>query len=168
MALLQTKILPRLIYVETTELGYGSMVLWFEVGNINMMSIIVFWWVNKRNTLMVRSLPKGNSLSKTCWWRRWTRSFFFEDFSKLNYLTSLRLEKNVGDSTVQDICALRYNPSDFIEFNITHPEEWQILPIRINKSPETFTLTLYNKRLKISKDKYEQSFYDSLPYDPYG
>lgn len=43
----------------------------------------------------------------------------------------------VADSTVQDIHALRYNPKGFIEFMFGHPEEWQTLPIRINK-----TLTL--------------------------
>lgn len=103
---------------------------------------------------------------------------FFKDFGKLNYLTSIRPGKKVGDSTVMDIRALRYNPSGIIEFKIRHPEEWQTLPVRINKTPKTFTPMLYNERLKLSKDKYEQlqqlksclekdyhSFYDSLPHE---
>ena len=103
---------------------------------------------------------------------------FFKNYANLNYLNSIRPGKKVGDPTVQDIRALRYNPSGSIDFKLRHSEDWKELPIRINRNPSKEVTQLYNERVKITKDKFEdlQSlkstlekdyhlFYDDLPHD---
>lgn len=103
---------------------------------------------------------------------------FFNDFSNLRYVNAIRPGKKVGDPTVQDIRALRYNPGGSIDYKLRHPDEWKILPVRMNTSVNTEVSKLYSERLKIKKQKYDhlqeiktsldkdyQSYYDALPHD---
>lgn len=56
---------------------------------------------------------------------------FFKDFSKLNLIKSIRPGFKVGDPTVNNLRALKYNTDGKIQFKIIHSEEFQDMPMRL-------------------------------------
>lgn len=105
---------------------------------------------------------------------------FFKNFSSLKYLTSIRPGKKVGDPTVTDIRALKYNPTGTIQYKLRFGDEWKDLPIRLNKVtaiPLTELPVLYKQRIPIKNEKFNHlqalkntlekdyhAFYDDIPH----
>lgn len=57
---------------------------------------------------------------------------FFKDFTTLKYCSSIRPGRKVGDPTVTDLKAIKYNPEGFIEFKLRHTiADWTPLSIRV-------------------------------------
>lgn len=88
----------------------------------------------------------------------------------------------MGDPTVTDLRALKYNSSGTLEYKIKHSEEFRDLPIRLKTNPQyvpTDSLSaLYREQRKIKKEKFEHlmflkktmekdyhNFYDSLKHE---
>lgn len=110
---------------------------------------------------------------------------FFKDFSKVNFLKSLRPGKKVGDPLVTHIRALQYRPDSSIWYKLRHTEEYQELHYsRVNKDtrknlaceindlPQLYNGPIPIKRekflhlqdLKRSLEKDYHDFYDRLTY----
>ncbi|KAK6175213.1 hypothetical protein SNE40_013721 [Patella caerulea] len=104
---------------------------------------------------------------------------FFNDYKILNYYSSIRPGKKVGDPVVNDIRVLKYNPGKDgrIEFKLHYSDEFQELPRRFFvKSPGGEEVgKAYTVPLKIKASKYNHlqelksvipkdyhSFYDNL------
>lgn len=103
---------------------------------------------------------------------------YFKNFSKINFLTSIRPGKKVGDPTVQNLRALKYTGNGEIYYKLRHSDHWKELPVRLNQNPDTNISQLYNERLKIKRDKFENlqaskqympidyhAFYDEIPHE---
>lgn len=84
---------------------------------------------------------------------------FFKTFDKIKFVTSIRPGRATGDATVNEIRALKYNPSCSIDFKLRHTEDWQPLPSRLNKTtnmcPFKELPSLYSEAIAIKKDKFE-------------
>lgn len=101
---------------------------------------------------------------------------YFKDFSKLNYVGSIRPGRKIGDPTVQNIRALKYKPEGSIEFKLGHSEHEQFkpLPIRLSKNIKFTKMenlpSLYKNKLKIKRDKFDnlQSLKNTMEQDYYG
>lgn len=105
---------------------------------------------------------------------------FFKDYSKVNLIKSIRPGYKVGDPTVNNLRALKYNSDGKIEFKIKHSDEYQPMPTRL-KSTTSAAVTiasLYKEPLKIKKEKFEHlmflktsiekdyhAFYDNLRHE---
>nr|CAH7744796.1 unnamed protein product [Callosobruchus chinensis] len=107
----------------------------------------------------------------------------FKNFQIIQYYTSIRPGRTVGDPVVMDIKALKYDNGS-IKYKLRHPEEqWIDLPRRITK-PIAYDITISNlsrlheSRLKIKKEKYQHlmallagiekeyhEFYINLPHE---
>ncbi|CAH4034442.1 unnamed protein product [Pieris brassicae] len=58
---------------------------------------------------------------------------FFKKYSSQPYFSSIRPGNKVGDPQVTDIRCLKYEPDGSIKFKLSHSEEYQLLPRRINQ-----------------------------------
>ncbi|KAB0793756.1 hypothetical protein PPYR_13376 [Photinus pyralis] len=108
---------------------------------------------------------------------------FFKDYSKLNLIKSIRPGYKVGDPTVNNLRALKYNSDGQIEFKIKHSEEYEVMPMRLKKNlnkgvPNNSLPALYSEPLKIKNEKFEHlmflkkslekdyhNFYDNLRHE---
>lgn len=103
---------------------------------------------------------------------------FFVDFSKKNTIAyeSIRPGKKIGDPTVHDLRALRYNPDGTVEWKINFEDGYKPLPRR-RREVSTEFLPLHGSRLKIKKSKWDHlqalkshipvdchPYYDNIPY----
>lgn len=109
---------------------------------------------------------------------------FFKNFKKLQFLTSLRPGKKVGDPLVTDIRALKYSPDGCLFYKLRHPEDYLEFEYRVpgnkrnNLACELESLpSLCETYIPIKKEKYMHlrilrkslqsdyhSFYDNLLY----
>lgn len=84
---------------------------------------------------------------------------FFKDFSGQNFYKSIRPGFKVGDPTVQDIRALKYNSDGSIDFKVRHSDDFKPLPARQMKKVKVVPFqalpSLYKGSLKIKKEKYD-------------
>lgn len=60
-------------------------------------------------------------------------TWFFKNSSELNFVNSIQPGFKVGDPTVQDIRALKYDSDGSIKFKVRHSDDFKVLPIRLNK-----------------------------------
>lgn len=95
---------------------------------------------------------------------------YFKKFSEINFVSSIRPGKKVGDPTVQNIRALKYNPNGSIEYKLRHSDNFQLLPVRLNKQtpiPVQKLPRLYRGKLKIKREKFDhlQSLKNTLEQD---
>lgn len=109
---------------------------------------------------------------------------FFKNFKKLQFLTSLRPGKKVGDPLVTDIRALKYSPDGCLFYKLRHPEDYLDFEYRLPRNKRENLAcaldslpSLYETSIPIKKEKYMHlqflkkslqsdyhSFYDNLPY----
>lgn len=109
---------------------------------------------------------------------------FFRNFSALNYFPSIRPGRMVGDPTVMDIKALKYE-NGTLTYKLRHTSEvWEELPrrmkidIKFNIKSYRDLPPLYSDRRKIKKEKYQHlqallqglnqeyhDFYINLPHE---
>nr|CAI5841243.1 unnamed protein product [Callosobruchus analis] len=85
---------------------------------------------------------------------------FFKNFGTIQYYSSIRPGRTVGDPVVMDIKALKYEDGS-IKYKLRHTDDqWTDLPRRITK-PIAYDIAittlprLHEGRLKIKKDKYQ-------------
>lgn len=101
---------------------------------------------------------------------------YFNFFSEKRFINSIRPGSKAGDSTVQNIGALKYNPDASIKFRDS--DEFQTLLVRFEKSsvvPSKNLPRLNHGELKIKREKFQSlkntmepyyhSFYDNLEHD---
>lgn len=100
---------------------------------------------------------------------------FFNDFSSIGYLKSIRPGTKKGDPCVVNLRALRYN-NEGAWYKLNFDDPWSNMPHRVTRRPQgTSVAKLYKERLPITKRKYEDlqdlkrllpvdyhSFYDNL------
>lgn len=105
---------------------------------------------------------------------------FFQDFSKVRYIISIRPGHWKGDPNVTDIRCLKYN-LDGIFFKLKYDDDWEPLPRRFNKSYDgksRLLQSLYSQTRKIKREKFNHlqqlksfipsdyhSFYDNLNHE---
>ena len=53
---------------------------------------------------------------------------FFRDFSKLNYLSSIRPDSSAGDPQIVDLRCLQYLPDGSVSYKINYTDQWRPLP----------------------------------------
>ena len=58
---------------------------------------------------------------------------FFRDFSKLNYLSSIRPGSSAWDPQVVDLRCLQYLPDGSVSYKINYTDQWRPLPQRQRK-----------------------------------
>lgn len=94
---------------------------------------------------------------------------FFQDYSQIKYYSSIRPGKRVGDSTVNDLRALKYCPAGNIQYKLDFDEDWKSLPQRNNNITGEIK-SLYKNSLAIKGDKYNhlQSLKAVIPSDYHG
>ncbi|CAG9840695.1 unnamed protein product [Diabrotica balteata] len=111
---------------------------------------------------------------------------FFKDFRKIQFMTSLRPGKKIGDPLVTEIRALRYTPDGSVFYKLRHPDTFVELNFsRVSKKKriETACLlnnlpNLYDSPRPIKREKYlhlqslkkslesdYHCFYDNLPFN---
>ncbi|CAG9793084.1 unnamed protein product [Diatraea saccharalis] len=103
----------------------------------------------------------------------------FRKYSTQPYFSSIRPGKTAGDPQVTDIRCLMYEPEGSIKFKLSYSEEYQLLPRRMIRQPNSTDCfqQLYYAKLPITKIKYSHlqelkcviprdlhSFYDNLPH----
>lgn len=104
---------------------------------------------------------------------------FFRKFESLKFYSSIRPGKSVGDATVTNIKALKYQDSQ-IQYKLRHSEDWQVLCQRFKRLPPCHLRdlpVLYKERRKVKTEKYQHlqalkqslledyhSFYDNIPH----
>ena len=54
---------------------------------------------------------------------------FFRDFSKLNYLSSIRPGSSAGDPQIVDLRCLQYLPDGSVSYKINYTDQWRPLPL---------------------------------------
>lgn len=106
---------------------------------------------------------------------------FFRNYSKVNFLSSIRPGTRTGEAVVNDIKAITFKPSKEIYFKLNHTDDWSLLNRRFNKNvepvPNGSLPSLYSEPRPITKDKYKNlqelkttlladfhSFYDQLKF----
>lgn len=106
----------------------------------------------------------------------------FKNFGAIKLVKSIRPGFKVGDPTVNDIRALRYNINGKIEYKIRHKDNFKELPIRQCRNPVYVPFNslsaLYKESLKIKKEKFDNlmflkktmeadyhPFYDNLKHE---
>lgn len=108
------------------------------------------------------------------------KTIFFSKFSDLQYYSSIRPGKTVGDMVVTDVRALKYTPDGSIYFKLRHSaSDWSQLTHRKGFSaPKADELSrLFETRRKIKKQKFQHlqeqkkvlsvdthAFYDTLQF----
>ncbi|CAH1115591.1 unnamed protein product [Psylliodes chrysocephalus] len=111
-----------------------------------------------------------------------SHDFFKAVEGNVNFITSIRPGKRVGDPQVVDLKAIKYTKKN-VFFKLRHSElEWRTFPIRLPVNPKCVDFdtlpTLYRARIPIKKEKYEHlqqlknslehdyhAFYDQLPHN---
>lgn len=81
---------------------------------------------------------------------------FFKKCDELKFFTSIRPGKTVGSQVVADLKAIKYS-TDGVFYKLRHPEDWQLLPVRLNNpAPVIFEKLpqLHNARMNIKTEKY--------------
>ncbi|KAF2888935.1 hypothetical protein ILUMI_17238 [Ignelater luminosus] len=72
-------------------------------------------------------------------------------------IASIRPGKRIGDPTVTDLRALKYNPNGTIQYKLRFGDAWQNLPLRMNNItaiPFAELPALYKERLPINNEKF--------------
>ncbi|KAF2892711.1 hypothetical protein ILUMI_13464 [Ignelater luminosus] len=106
---------------------------------------------------------------------------FFKRFSGLNFVTSIRPGKRIGDPTVTDLRALKYNPNGTIQYKLRFGDACQNLPLQMNNItaiPFAELPALYKGKLPIKNEKFNHlqilkttlekdyhAFYDNIPHN---
>lgn len=111
-----------------------------------------------------------------------SHDFFKKVEGNINFISSIRPGKRVGDPQVVDLKAIKYTREN-IFFKLRHSElEWRTFPVRLSVTPKCVDFdslpALYRARIPIKKEKYEHlqqlkkslehdyhSFYDQLPHN---
>ncbi|KAF2886569.1 hypothetical protein ILUMI_19605 [Ignelater luminosus] len=107
--------------------------------------------------------------------------FKYPMHSGLNFVTSIRPGKRIGDPTVTDLRALKYNPNGTIQYKLWFGDAWQNLPLRMNNItaiPFAELPALFKGRLPIKNEKFNHlqilktslkedyhAFYDNIPHN---
>ena len=104
---------------------------------------------------------------------------FFRDFSKLNYLSSIRPGSSAGHPQVVDLRCLQYLPDGSVSYKISYTDQWRSLPQRRrkNKADDNTITKMYKAPMRITSTKWQHlqqlkkvlpkdyhHFYDALPH----
>ena len=94
---------------------------------------------------------------------------FFRDFSKLNYLNSIRPGSSAGDPQVVDLPCLQYLPDGSVSFKINYTDLWRPLPQRRrkNKTDDNTITKMCKAPMRITSTKWQhlQQLKKVLPKD---
>ena len=104
---------------------------------------------------------------------------FFRDFSKLNYLSSIRPGSSAGDPQIVDLRCLQYLPDGSVSYKINYTDQWRPLPQRRrkNKADDNTITKMYKAPMRITSTNWQHLqqmkkvlpkdyhyFYDALPH----
>ncbi|KAK5867595.1 hypothetical protein PBY51_012069 [Eleginops maclovinus] len=91
----------------------------------------------------------------------------WKDFSKVNISKSIRPGSKVGDPTVHDLRAVRYNVDGSMEFKLLHSDNWQPFTSPSLRKTCVSVAPLYTspQKIKALKFKHLQELKHVLPKD---
>ncbi|ESO88618.1 hypothetical protein LOTGIDRAFT_165402 [Lottia gigantea] len=94
---------------------------------------------------------------------------FFQDFSEVGTMKSIRPGNRIGDPTVSNLRCLKYTSEEPIQYKIKYTDSYAELPVprRTSIIPGGKLKALYSSKLKIKSSKYKhlQELKEVLPKD---